>query len=421
MVTRVTLSVVFGLALSGSTALAQETNFRSWQDFPGLNFYLVQQAESWEAGALSVEWRPVRDRVSIEPALRLDFAAGPVSPGLALYRPAGPAAASRAGYAGLGFWVKGDGSPGVGVVGIGEGRSVDPRAYFFLRNKTWQPVRLRWSDFDMPVVTPGIPSLFFSVTNETKRPASYLVNRMELVRSVGPSAEDAALAEAGAKAAKLPDAARPEDLSAFVTGREKLARTRALVAAKKPLAVLVIGDGLAQGAGLWNVPAGVRGRILFWGVLEQELKRRGVDATVTPVFVENAVEGASRMDVMLARTKADLAVIEMSALPLGRDAAVLGVTLREAERRMFESCRRAGAEVLAVGVATLPDRFRRTDEAGLLLEEAARAGLAAADFTRLGEARGKGFQGEYYATADQLNCQGHLFLAKLLLSAITNP
>jgi hypothetical protein len=146
-----------------------------------------------------------------------------------------------------------------------------------------------------------------------------------------------------------------------------------------------------------------------------------VDATVTPVFVENAVEGASRMDVMLARTKADLAVIELSATPIGRDSTVLGVTLREADRAMFESCRRAGAEVLAVGVAVLPDRFKRADEAGLLLEEAGRAGASSADFGRLSAARGRGFEGEFYATPDQLNCQGHLLLAKLLLSAVSNP
>jgi hypothetical protein len=273
----------------------------------------------------------------------------------------------------------------------------------------------------MPVATPGVPSLFFTVTTETKRPASYLVDRMELVRSVGPSAEDAGVAEAGAKAAKLAEVPRPEDLTAFVTGREKLARSRALVAAKKPLRVLIIGDAPAQGAGLWNVPAGVRGRTLFWGAFAEELKRRGVEATVTPVFVENPVEGASRMDVMLARTKADLAVIELSTSPVGRDSTVLRVNAREADRAMFESCRRAGAEVIAVGVPALPDQFRRADEAGLLLEEAGRAGVAAADFGRLSEARGRGFEGEFYATPDQLNCQGHLLLAKLLVSAVTNP
>ena len=421
MATRATFSVTFGLILLCSAARAQETDFRSWEDFPGLYFYLLQPAESWEGGVLSVEWRPVRDHVSGAHALRLDFLPSPAAPGLALYRPNGPAAASRAGYAGLGFWVKGDGSPGVGVIGIGEGRPNDPRASFLLRGKTWQPVRVRWTDFDMPVATPGIPSLFFSVTSETKRPASYIVDQIELVRAVGPATDDAGVAEEGAKAAKLPEIAGPVDLSTFVTRREKLERTRALVAAKKPMRVLVVGDAVAQGGGLWNVPAGVRGGCLFWGALEAELKRRGVDATVTPVFVENAVEGASRMDVMLARTKADLAVIELSATPIGRDSTVLGVTLREADRAMFESCRRAGAEVLAGGVAVLPDRFKRADEAGLLLEEAGRAGASSADFGRLSAARGRGFEGEFYATPDQLNCQGHLLLAKLLLSAVSNP
>jgi hypothetical protein len=421
MTTHATLPVTMGLIVLCSVACAQEIDFRGWEDCPGLHVYLVQPAELWNAGVLSVECVPVRDHVSGESALRLVFPASRSAAGVALYRPPAFAAASRQGFRGLSFWVKGDGSAGVGVVGIGDGRGTDPHASFLLKSKTWQPVRFRWTDFDAPVTTPELPSIFFGVTSDTRRPASYLVDRMELVRSVEASDEDAAIREAGAKAARLTDVPRPQDLSAFVTNREKLARSSALVAAKKPLRVLVVGDAVAQGAGLWNVPVGVRSRHLFWGALEQELKRRGADATVTPVFVEKAEEAAARIDVMLARTKAELVIVQLSASGIGTDSTELRTRVHEADRAIFDACRRAGAEVIALVIPPLPEQLRRANEAAMLLEEAVRAHVAAADFGKLSEARGKGFQGEYYATPDQLNGPGHLLAAKLLASALANP
>ena len=61
------------------------------------------------------------------------------------------------------------------------------------------------------------------------------------------------------------------------------------------------------------------------------------------------------------------------------------------------------------------------NEAKALLEEAARAGVAATNFGNLAAARGAGFQGEYYATPDQLNVQGHLLVGTLLTSCLTDP
>jgi hypothetical protein len=105
----------------------------------------------------------------------------------------------------------------------------------------------------------------------------------------------------------------------------------------------------------------------------------------------------------------------------GRPIRDLDFTVQGNALKLQKDLERAGAEVVAVGVPPLPDQFKRADEGGMLLEEAGRAGAAAADFGRLSTTRGQGFQGETYATPDQLNCQGHLLLAKLLLSALTNP
>ena len=192
----VTLSLVFC-----ATVAAQETDFNGWEARPGLYFHILQSAESWAGGTVSVEYSPVRDRVSGASALRLTFRESQGSPGLVVYRPPGLVARDRRGIVGISFWVKGDGSEGVGVLGIGEGASVDPRAVFLLKSRTWQPVRLTWGNFSAMPKVDVIRSLHFTVTDGTKLPASYIIDRIRLIRSVTPQATDSEVRKEGAKAA----------------------------------------------------------------------------------------------------------------------------------------------------------------------------------------------------------------------------
>lgn len=400
---------------------AQETDFRGWEDHPGLHFYLVQDAPLWTADVLSVTRTPVRDHVRGEHALKLMFHVTQHAAGLVVYRPPGFAAGDRTPYGALSFWVKGDGSEGVGVVGIGDGAADDPRAQFRLGSRDWQPVRLRWQDFDREITAPEIRSLFFSVTSGTRRPAGYIIDRIELARSIDPPDEDEAVREAGRKAAGLVEASRPDDLSAFVSGRDKLSDFRARVEAKKPVRVLVVGDAVAQGAGLWNVPAGVRSTRLFWGVFDGELRKRGAASTVGLQAVSGAADAASRVQVALRRYKPDLVIVQLSSSAPGVSGAGAIARTRREVQAVFSICRRGKVPVVALGVPALPDAFRRVDESSVLLEEAVRAGVPTADFGRLAAARGKGFEGEYYAETDQLNVQGHLLAGKLLTTFLTEP
>ena len=43
------------------------------------------------------------------------------------------------------------------------------------------------------------------------------------------------------------------------------------------------------------------------------------------------------------------------------------------------------------------------------------------NFGKFSSARGAGFEGEYYATPDSLNVQGHLAAARLLAAGLMNP
>jgi hypothetical protein len=263
--------------------------------------------------------------------------------------------------------------------------------------------------------------MFFSVTAETVRPVSYIIDRMELVRSIDPPADDDAVREVGRKAAGLPEAPHVEDLSSFVTRRDVLAGLRARVKATEAVRVLVVGDVVAQGSGLWNVPVGVRSGHLFWGVLDRELRKRGATSTVGFVAVSGAADAASRLDAALRRHRPDVVIVQLSSSAPGAARPGARTLVRRDVQSIFDICLRAKLPLIALAVPTLPDAFRRMDESTVLLEEAVRAGVPTADFGRLAAARGVGFEGEYYASVDQLNVQGHLLAGKLLASLLTEP
>ena len=407
------------LLLAGSAGWGQ--NFPGWEEHPGLYFYLVQPAPVWGTGKLSVERTTVRDRTAGKHALRLDFRASKTAPGIVVYRPPGAAVPDRGAFRALSLWVKGDGSKGVGVIGIGSGRDTDPRAQFLLKSTAWQPVRIDWDGFDPPVKSTEIRSIFFTVTPETKRPARYLIDRIELAMSTEAAILDDDIRKIGEAAAKLPDLPMPKDLTAFVTHREKLASFRARLKQKKPLRVLLIGDRVAQGAGLWNVPRGAMPRYLFWGVLKTELERKVPGTTVTPVFVDDPTHAALQFGAMLRRFRFDLVIVQFSVSSVVPGRRRFRRDVRKAEQDIFAACRREKVDVLALIIPPLQSRFKQTDEAAELLTEAARAGVPAADFGKLVSSRGKGLEGACYATPDQINAQGHLLAAKLLTSILTEP
>ena len=426
-------------------AQAQVSDLRGWETTPGLYLYLVQSTGFWGENLLSGEHRPVRDRVGGHAGLEMTFRPGlPPAPktlgdlpfrstriiedvpAIFVYRPPAPVFGSRDPWAGFCLWVKGDGSDGVGIIGIGEGAPNDPRVTFYLREKTWQPVRVRWEDFNPAFRSTSVASLFFTVSPGTKRPARYVVSRLELIRAVGATREDDALRAAGAKAAKEPDVERPKDLAAFVSGRERFAAFRAKLDAKKPAHVLVIGDAVAAGSGVWNVPPAVRPRVLFPGLLEQALKAKSPDASVATIIVVDGPEKASGPLLAALRSAAptavrpDVVVLEFSCsppgVPLGAEARA-----KKAVQSLLDLCRNSGVEALALAVPPIPDDFRRVDYAKALFDPSVEAKTPAINFAAFAAARGRNFEGEYYASADTLNVQGHAAAALLLQSILVNP
>ena len=414
-----TFCALLAVLVLTSSALGQATDLRGWEDLPGLFGYVVQPESAWRAGVFGVECRPVRDRVAGAGALALTFR-GEGEPAAWVYRPPGEAFAGRTGYIGISIWVKGDGSEGVGVLGIGDGSPNDPRVTFDLRQKSWQPVRVRWEAFRPPFTAAAVRELFITVTPATKRPATVIVDKLELIRGIGAARDDEAVRAAGEKAAKEPEVARPADVSKFVAGRERFADLRAKLDAKKPVRVLVLGDTLAAGASLWNVPSAVRSGALFWGHLDRALKAKSPEAAAAPVFVEGPEAAAQMLPALLRAQKPDAVVIALSCSAPG---VRLGAEMRarEAVKTLLEICRNARVEALAAPIPPLPDAFRRVDYAAILIDEAAKADAPSIAFGAFAAARGRGFEGEYYAAPDALNLQGHAALAQIIEYVLVNP
>ncbi len=439
----VTALVAASACLAAATLQAQVADLRGWNETPGLYFYLIQPPSAWQEGFMTGEHRPVPDRVSGKAGVLLTFKAEPepakvdamevVSsapvaekpPAVFVYRPPAAVFTARDGWAGFCLWVKGNGTEGVGVIGIGEGAPNDPRVMFSLREKTWQPVRVRWEEFNPAFRSTSVPSLFFTVTFGTKRPASFIVGRLELIRAVGPAVEDDALRAMGAKTAKEPEVERPKDLSPFAGGGDVLAGVRAKIEGKSPVRVLVLGDAVAAGASLWSIPPAARSRALFPGLLDAALKARDPAASVVTVIVDGP-ESASGPLLAALRPSApnaarpDVVVLEFSCsapgIPLGA-----GANAKKATQALLELCHASGVPVIALPVPALKDDFKRVDYGTVLFDAATAAKVPTISFGAFAAARGKDYEGEYYAAADALNPQGHAAAAQLLQSVLVKP
>ena len=220
--------------------------------------------------------------------------------------------------------------------------------------------------------------------------------------------------------AKEPDAPRPEDLSKFVTGRERFADLRAKLDAKKPVRVLVVGDAVAQGTMLWNVPPGSRPETLFHGRLRAALRARSPESAVATMLVDGPESAAAQIPGGLRSFKPDVVVVELSCSAPGVSVGA-APRAREAVKTLFEICRNARVEALVLPIPPLADAFRRVDYAEILLDESTRANVPAINFAAFAAARGGGLEGEYYAAPDAFNVQGHAAAARLLEYVLVNP
>ena len=118
-----------------------------------------------------------------------------------------------------------------------------------------------------------------------------------------------------------------------------------------PKTVLVVGDSLSAEYGLARGTGWV-------ALLEQKLRTQKVDANIVNASVsgETTSGGRTRLPALLSKHKPDVVVIE-----LGANDGLRGLPVPAAEanlRAMVEASRKAGAQVLLVGMRMPPNYGR---------------------------------------------------------------
>lgn len=269
-----------GILLAAASAEGAEDNFKPLAGsaaYPGYLFYYLERAPH------RIEMRVTGEGVLRPLGLELSFPRVSGTPGLIMREMARKDGTDLSAFEGFSFWLKGDGSAAKGAVVLDYWAG--PTAVFPLADKNWHRVDLKWADFT-PAVDPKKVNVFaLTLTADSPRPASYVVDRPGMVRSF--AAQDAADRQAGLKPqiAATPMPERPADFSTYVLNADRIPKTKAKLAAKQPLTVVAWGDSITLGAQLWSVgDKAAQAAAIYHALVAERLKKKFGDDAITVVI-----------------------------------------------------------------------------------------------------------------------------------------
>jgi lysophospholipase L1-like esterase len=320
------------------------------------------------------------------------------------------------GYAGVSFWVKGDGSDGYGTVVLcGQHPQWFPFKYatsFPLSDTAWHRIVVPWHDWIpedpvYPVGTPGgaPPSNFqylrvgnrWKITHNNAQiaPFSFSLDQMQLEAEVPP----------------VPPAPPLQPLEGV----------RAKLAAKQPVYVLCLGDSITAGTSLRNA-----NEERYAQVLERLLRERLGYEDVT--VESRAVGGAGGNDLRLWVQRdfegiaPDLVTVmygyndKTQAHPRDYYAYVMGDYLDRIARQTDGTA----AVLLMTPIPGKNARFLMMDDyAEAVRELAAGRGVALCDMHRVFKALGRSGLDSYMADQAHPNAQGHVLMAETLADMLS--
>jgi len=257
--------------LAGAGAASAQDNFKplwGWQKYPGYLFYYMERPTPHR-----IEMRVVPKGVVTGYGLALSFPDVTGNPGVIFRELSRRDAKDYTGYEGFSTWVQGDGSDAKGAVVFGY--SSGPTATFSLKDTTWHRVDLKWSDFTPAPETGNIGQLAFSLSRDSKRPATYTIDRPGFAKNFAQLERDDRTAGLKERGLRLEMGTRGPDFRKYVARGDQLAKTKAKLAAKKPLTVVAWGDSITNGAQLWTVGnAEAQDRAVYHSIFVEKLKKK---------------------------------------------------------------------------------------------------------------------------------------------------
>jgi len=271
---RCTEALAFVVLLATVAPAHAQDNFKplwGWKQYPGYLFYYMERPT-----AHRIEMTVGSEGATQSRSLTLSFPKITGPPGVVFRELNRKDGKNYTGYEGFSLWVRGDGSDASGRVILGYTRG--PTATFALKNKNWHRVDLKWSDFDAPVNVRNIGQLAFSLSSDSKRPASYSIDRPGFARSFEQLAKDDE--GVGARPVVMPLERRPRVFKSYVARGDQLKKTKAKLAAKEPVTIIAWGDSITNGAQLWPVGnAAAQDKAVYHSIFVEKLKKKyGYDA-----------------------------------------------------------------------------------------------------------------------------------------------
>ena len=404
----------FALLIASSTASAQD-NFKPLAGsvaYPGYLFYYMERPTPHR-----IEMRVTGEGVVRALGLELAFPKAAGKPGLIFREMGRKDGTDFSAFEGFSFWLKGDGSDAKGAVVLGY--SAGPTATFPLADKTWHRVDLKWADFAPAADSKSVGVLAFTLTAESARPASYVIDRPGFVKSF--AAEDAADQQAGLKvqtaAAPLPE--RPADFSAYVLNADRIPKTKAKLAAKQPLTIVAWGDSITMGSQLWSVgdkPA--QAAAIYHALFAEKLKKKcGYDAITIVVSAKGGYQTHQALPNIQAEVLAHKPDLVIMAVCAGDTLYSNFDTFKANWTKIVEKLLAEGIEVVLWTPTPIEFGVKKGDPfADYVRTYAKEHNLALVDQRACLLARGEEALGELIPDDAHPNPRGHELLSEALFS-----
>ena len=363
--------------------------------------------EKWERQGARVETAP---EAAVGSGAATFFLPGFITKKIAAPKPRVPDALDE-GWAGISFWVKGDGSDQFGTLVLcGMHPQWFPFKYacsFPLKDTAWRQFKFRWSD-----LVPEDPT--YAVGTPGGAPPSNIEfvkvgNKWSLTHNNRPMPKFSFSLDHLQLESDLPPAATAPELQSFEAVKAKLA-------AKQPVSILCLGDSITQGTSLGNAD-----QERYAKGLEGLLRERLGSEEVT--VVSRAVGGAQINDLRLWAERdfvgiaPDLVIVMVgyNDKTWGFPADYYANAISDYLDRIAVRTNGKAAVLLMPAIPGRGPRFIMMDDyAEAVRALAARRGVALCDMHKVFKAFGRDGLNAYMADAAHPNAKGHAVMAKAI-------
>jgi len=343
--------------LTAAAAMAEDggsqyLGARFFETRAGTRFYLFQSDALWRDGRMSV-WRHATAECLTPPtALEFEFPAMETEAGVmamdieTTLRQSDDEKTVRSlsDFAGIAFWVKGDGSDAVGRVEIRNDYPVRGSSFeFALADTKWHRVFVNWPEFSPPADPKSAQAVCFGLTEGSARPASYIIDALRYAKTADEAPEMVKLAQAAnARKEDIAIPARPSPASC-VYNKGALAKARAKLRSGGNLKWLAYGDSVTVPVQLWNIPEEMhRAHYAYYAGAARTLEKEfgcKIEIVVNAVGGRQLNEDFQGLPASLQKEKPDVLVL-LSGDTIGNYRTLMP--------QVLEAAKAAGTEVLVV-------------------------------------------------------------------------